>query len=64
MHHDDDDGAAMVRLPVPFTQRKVEPMAVDQTGNDQVILPPSEFESLGNGIHASAPAFDINNVFI
>ena len=66
MQHDDDDDADMMQVPVPSTQHEVEPMTVDQTGNDQIISPPSDFESLDprqDFVHASEPAFDIDDTW-
>ncbi|CAI5701832.1 unnamed protein product [Peronospora effusa] len=66
MHHDDDDDVNIM-LPVPVTPNGVEPMTVDQTGNDQIVSPLSEFESLTlrqDYMHASDPAFDIDDIYM
>ena len=65
--HDNDDDGDVFQLPITNTQRDVEPMVVDQTGTDQVILPPSEFGSITprqDFEPVPDPAFDIDDVYM
>jgi hypothetical protein len=65
VNYDDDDDTDVVQLTNISTQSDVEPMMVDQTGTDQVISPPSDFESLTprqDFVHVPDPAFDIDDV--
>ena len=65
VNYDDDDDTDVVQLPAISTQSDVEPMVVDQTGTDQVISPPSDFESLTprqDFVHVPDPAFDIDDI--
>ena len=66
-HHDNDDDAAIVELPVLSAQSEGEMMAMDQESNEQIISPSSEFEVLGlrqDFFHASDPALDIDDVYM